>query len=319
MHAFILAGGYATRLWPLTEKRAKPLLPLAGKPMMTHIVEQLPAEMPVTVSTNAAFADAFAQWEKTLSRKVDVVIEQTRSEDEKLGNMGALKQWMEMKNIQEDILLLAGDNYLGFNMSDFLARYTDGTPLLAIYDIKDLSQATRFGNIILKDDAKTMAAFEEKPKNPKSTLVSTTCSVLPKQHFPFILDYCAANKDNPGGLWEAFLKHGDTVECFDFDQPWFDIGSFEAYLEATRVLVGDTLISAQAVFENSMREGSVVLGKGTKVINSTLRNVVVFDDCTIDDCILEDCVIDSHCVLRRADITGKMIREGTRLERKQEF
>jgi glucose-1-phosphate thymidylyltransferase len=316
MHAFILAGGYATRLWPLTEKRAKPLLPLAGKPMMTHIVEQLPADMPITVSTNAAFAESFEEWRSTLSRPVEVLIEQTHSEDEKLGNMGALKQWMELKNIQEDVLLLAGDNYLGFRMEDFLKSYHEGTPLLAIYDIQDLAQVVRFGNIVLKEDGKTMASFTEKPKEPKSTLVSTTCSVLPKNHFSFILEYCSKNKDNPGGLWTAFLHAQIPAECFQFSDPWFDVGSFEAYLEATRTLVGEQLLLHDATFEDSRREGSVVLGKGTRVTHSTLRNVVVFGNCTIDDCVLEDCVIDNHCTLTKADLTRKMIREGTKLVKK---
>ena len=66
MRAFILAGGFATRLWPLTEKRAKPLLPLAGKPMITHIVEGLPKDMPVIVSTNDAFAKIPADTLKTV-------------------------------------------------------------------------------------------------------------------------------------------------------------------------------------------------------------------------------------------------------------
>jgi GTP:adenosylcobinamide-phosphate guanylyltransferase len=79
MHAFILAGGFATRLWPLTEKRAKPLLPLAGKPLLTHLLEKIPRDIPVTVSTNAAFANGFSEWQKMIDRPTDLIIEGTKA------------------------------------------------------------------------------------------------------------------------------------------------------------------------------------------------------------------------------------------------
>ena len=78
MKAFILAGGFATRLWPLTEKRAKPLLPLAGIPLLTHLVEKIPAGIPITVSTNAVFAEDFEKWKKAMSDKrlaISILIE----------------------------------------------------------------------------------------------------------------------------------------------------------------------------------------------------------------------------------------------------
>ncbi len=62
MKAFILAGGFATRLWPLTEKRAKPLLPLAGVPLVEHLVRDIPEDIPVTISTNAVFKEDFENW-----------------------------------------------------------------------------------------------------------------------------------------------------------------------------------------------------------------------------------------------------------------
>ncbi|MFH0851764.1 MAG: sugar phosphate nucleotidyltransferase, partial [Candidatus Peregrinibacteria bacterium] len=79
MRAFILAGGFATRLWPLTEKRAKPLLPLAGKPLIDHLLEQLPSDLPVTVSINAAFQQSF-EHRKAESKhtRVEIVVEQSR-------------------------------------------------------------------------------------------------------------------------------------------------------------------------------------------------------------------------------------------------
>ncbi len=330
MHAFILAGGFATRLWPLTEARAKPLLPLAGKPLLTHIVANIPEDIPVTVSTNAAFAKNFEEWEKTINRKnVTVQIEETRSDDEKLGTLGATAQWIAQKNINDDILLLTGDNYFGFDMNTFITQYHAGTALVAAYDIVDLPKASAFGTIILKDDArpdeppfgrgKKIDAFEEKPASPKSSLVSTGCSILPASVIPDLLAFAKVKPDNVGGIFEELLRLGKEVECFRFTEPWFDIGAFEAYLEATKVLVGEKILQEDSAQIESMKsEGSVVIGARSHVSHSTLSDTVIFEDCIIENCILERCIIDDRCVLRGVDLTGKMIRAGTVLVKKAE-
>src|SRR3990167_4444498 len=168
MHAFILAGGFATRLWPLTEQRAKPLLPLAGKPILTHLVEGIPADITVTVSTNTAFAHGFAEWKKTLGREnVRILVEKTTSDAEKLGALGAVAQWVAVDAIDEDVLLLTGDNYLGFPMQRLLDAYHPGTAILAAYDIGDRARASAFGTVVIAPGGHTISAFEEKPVAPR--------------------------------------------------------------------------------------------------------------------------------------------------------
>lgn len=314
MHAFILAGGFATRLWPLTEQRAKPLLPLAGKPILTHLVEDIPDDVPVTVSTNAAFSAAFDDWRQTLGRPVELLIEETASDREKLGALGATAQWIRTANINDDILLLTGDNYCGFRFADFLAAVQPGTPLIAAHDIGDLALASAFGTIVLHEDATTVVAFEEKPREPRSTLVSTGCSVIPSDALPILLSHAERHPDNVGGLFEALLAAGRTIHCFRFTEPWFDIGSFDAYLDATRALVGANVLTGQdAAIEDTVTDGSIVLGDGSRVRASQLRDVVLFRQCDIEDCVLDRCVLDDGCVLRGVDLTGKMLRAGTTL------
>lgn len=315
MHAFILAGGFATRLWPLTEKRAKPLLPVAGKPFLTHIVEELP-EMLVTASTNAAFADATEAWAKTLNRPVTVVTERTKSDDDKLGALGALAQWLKDTNPQDDVLLLAGDNYLDIRMREFLAAYTPGIPLLAANDIGDKSKAKPFGTVIVKEDGKTIAFYEEKPSDPKSSLVSATCCVLPRSVFPVIQECAVTHPDKNGVIWERFVERNIPCQAFVFKERWFDIGSFESYLEASRYFSGGRIVlDATATLDRTHSTDMVVIGKNSVVRECDLQDVVVFEDCVVEDCVLKNCVIDNGCHLRGVDLTGKMIREGTRLVR----
>lgn len=316
MHAFILAGGFATRLWPLTEQRAKPLLPLAGKPLLTHLLERIPSTLPITVSTNAVFGTQMEQWGNTMDRPVAIRIEATKKDDEKLGALGALAQWIREEQIREDILLLTGDNYIGFNLNTFIDQYIPGTPLLAAYDIADPLRARSFGTVIVDEDGRTIRAFEEKPATPKSTLVSTGCSILPAGMHDLLLAYAQRKPDNVGGIFEELLALGHSVDCFTFSGLWFDIGSFEDYLSATRALVGNRVeYGSDVTCISSTCEGSVVLGNGTRLQSSTLRDTVLFDRCTIEDCILEECIIDDDCVLKGIDLRGKMIRRGTHLTR----
>lgn len=314
MKAFILAGGFATRLWPITEARAKPLLPLAGKTLLDHIVDRIPSDIPVTVSTNAAFSDAFAAWKNSGKHtNVEIRIEQTRNDDEKLGALGSTAQWIEQENIDDDVLLLTGDNYFGFNMQTFIKSFS-GNALVAAFDIGDKSKASAFGTIVLNTDKKTAAAFEEKPKEPKSSLVSTGCSIIPKNALGALVAYAKAKPDNVGGIFEELLRLKHKVNCFVFHEPWFDVGSFEAYIDATRALVGNACLKPDSSSVISTETiGSVVLGRGCTVKNSKLENVVVFDDCVIDDCVLDHCIIDNGCILKGIDLHAKMLRTGTKL------
>ena len=87
MHAIILAGGFATRLWPLTENTAKPLIEVAGKPLISYIIESLPLDIKITISTNLVFADDFIHWKNTYfadrSENIDIFIEDSAGETEK--------------------------------------------------------------------------------------------------------------------------------------------------------------------------------------------------------------------------------------------
>jgi len=317
MRAFILAGGFATRLWPLTEKRAKPLLPLAGKPLVDHLIDQLPKEIPVTVSINAAFAESFERWKTTNSHsRVEIVVEEARKDTEKLGALGAVAQWVTERKIDDDILLLTGDNYCGFPINDVLAAYQPGTPIIAAHALSDIAMASAFGTIIPATDGKTVQAFEEKPALPKSALVSTGISIIPSRHLAVLVDYAKTKPDNIGGIFEEFLRRSIAVEYRAFTEPWFDIGSFEAYLEATRAIVGEHVhLGQEAICVTTKTEGSVVLGNRSSVRNSTLENVILFEDCTVEDCVLSDCIIDDHCNLKGIDLSKQMLREGTVLRK----
>ncbi len=200
-------------------------------------------------------------------------------------------------------------------MNTFVTQF-DGITLVAAYDIGDRAKASAFGTIVADNNGKHVTQFEEKPKEPKSSLVSTGASILPVSVIPDLLAFAKVKPDNVGGIFEELLRLERPVHCFRFTEPWFDIGSFETYLEATRNIVGDTLLTgAGATMQESERIGSVVIGNGSMVKKSELEDTVIFERCVIEDCVLRDCVIDDGCVLKGIDLTGKMLRAGTKLVR----
>lgn len=319
MQCFILAGGFATRLWPLTERRAKPLLPLQGKPLLSYTVEAVPEELPITVSTNAAFADDFAKWKKTLSRKnLTVSIEDAGHEDQKLGALGAVAKWIREQSIDEDVLLLAGDNFAACDLQKFIALFR-GNPLLAGHDVGDAESARAFGTVILEDDAASplqkVLSFEEKPLHPKSTVVSTGWWVLPKESLPVLAEYAALHPDNVGGVFEEFLRKNMTVDCFVFRELWKDIGSFEAYMSLHRDKVGERVIADRSatVSADTVLHGAIDIGPKTTLEKSVLTDCILFGDSQIRDSVLTRCIIDTGCVLEGVDLTDKMLRMGTKI------
>lgn len=317
MHVFILAGGFATRLWPLTEHRAKPLLPLAGRPLLTHIVEGLPAHLPVTVSTNAVFEDAFLQWKSTVNREqMSIKIEETKSDDDKLGALGATAQWIDHEGIDEDVLILTGDNYFGFSFELFLQETKDGCPVIAAFDISDKLRASHLGVVTVDIPSKQVLSFEEKPRDPRSTLVSTGCFFLPRTFLSVLREHAKSHPDNIGGLFEELLRRGAHVRAFTFHDPWFDIGSFEAYLEATKLLVGERpVIDPTATLDNVSLEGAVVVGPRCHVRGGTLKDSVLFEGSTVTDSVLTECIVDEGCRLTGIDLSRQMVRAKTMLER----
>lgn len=317
MRCFLLAGGFATRLWPLTERRAKPLLPLAGKPLLTWIVDALPHDLPVTVSTNAAFAASMEAWKATLTHPdVAIATEESSHDHHKLGAVGALAAWLADEKIDDDVLLLTGDNYCGFSFDAFLGAYDKHHPLLAAHDIGQIARASSFGTVLTEAHGTRIVGFEEKPSHPKTSLISTGCSILPRSVLPLVRDVAAHRPDNVGGIFEEMIARKTELHCFTFEEPWFDIGSFESYLEASCAVAGHgVLLGEGASLDATSHAGTVVLGAGSSVRGSVLKNVVAFERCEIVDCHLEDCILDNGCVLRGIDLTGKMLREGTELVR----
>jgi glucose-1-phosphate thymidylyltransferase len=247
MKVIILAAGYATRLYPLTLTQPKPLLPVAGKPMIEYVLDNLApigGLDRIYVVTNAKFADHFARWSEDYrahKAKLNFTIVNDRSTDDsnKLGAIGDMHFVLTGQNVDDDIIVVGGDNLFSEKLSDFgrVCREKKA-PVLAVYDVGDLEQIKKFNSITLDGDGR-ITFFEEKPKNPTSTLTGIALYFYPKATLPLIRQYIAEgnNPDQPGRLIQ-WLYTRTPVYTWKVPGLWYDIGSKETLEEANRIFAG---------------------------------------------------------------------------------
>ena len=244
MKVIILAAGYATRLYPLTLTRPKPLLPVAGRPMVEWVLDNL-APMGgldrIFVVTNAKFAAQFQAWSETYRAnkarlEFTVVNDGSTDDTNKLGAIGDIHHVLQTQNVDSDIMVVAGDNLFSEPLSGF-GRYCreKDSPVVALYDVGDLEQIKRYNSISV-DAGGRITYFEEKPKNPTSTLTAIALYYYPKWMLPMIHQYIAEgnNADQPGRLIQWLYPR---VPVYTWRVPglWYDIGSMETLQEANRI------------------------------------------------------------------------------------
>lgn len=223
MKCLILASGFGTRLYPLTQKTAKGLLPYQGKPVISHIIEKVPDAIDIFVTVNRKFASQYEDWKKGLERYVTLWVEPVDNEEQMLGAVGSLDYWAKGNSIEDDLLVIAGDNYFDSSLEDFISAFNSKDTLIAVYDIGSRDEARQFG--VVKLDGTRVVELTEKPQNPQSSLVSTACYIFPSRIIPLLDLYCKNIKRDNLGSFISYLAEEDSVHAYVIDGAWFDIGS----------------------------------------------------------------------------------------------
>jgi glucose-1-phosphate thymidylyltransferase len=234
--AIVLAAGYATRLRPLTNTWAKELLPVGGRPIIDWIldrIEAVPAVDAVHVVTNARKAPAFEQWAEA-GREVVVHDDRTTSNDDRLGAIGDLRFVVERAGLDDDLLVIAGDNLFEFDLADYVAWWRAKGPssAVAVRDVGSRELASQYGIVALGDEGRVLD-FVEKPADPPSTLAATATYIFHRSHAARIGEYLAAGEspDQPG-RFVAWLQAREPVYGWVFADAWFDIGNVDQLLAA---------------------------------------------------------------------------------------
>ena len=312
MKAIVLAGGYATRMWPITRHRPKMLLPVGESTVIDGIVDELESDERISeifISTNEAFADEFEDhFAARGTDKITMSVEDTSDEDEKFGVVGALAQLVEREGLgEEDLLVIAGDNLFGFNISEFIDHFKDyDDPTLAAYDVGDLEKAKSYGLIQVEGDE--IVDFQEKPDNPKSTLVSIACYAFPADSLRFEEYLSGDNNPDEPGWYIDWLQQQEPVSAFTFDDVWFDIGTPESYFETVEwKLDGGSLIHPDATVENSEIGDTVHVMAGAEVTDSSLERAIIFPDSEVHDCDIDETILGEDVHVEGYNMSGSLI------------
>jgi glucose-1-phosphate thymidylyltransferase len=244
MKVIILAAGYATRLYPLTLTQPKPLLPVAGKPMIEHVLDNLApigGIDRVYVVTNAKFAGHFQKWSEEYRANKSkfnftVVNDGSTDDSNKLGAIGDIHFVLKSHNVDDDVIVVAGDNLFSDKLDEF-GKFIrkKNAPVLALYDVGDLEQIKKYNSISIDAEGR-ITFFEEKPKNPVSTLTGIGLYYYPKSILPLIRQYVAEgnNPDQPGRLVQ-WLYPRTAFYTWRVPGLWYDIGSRETLEEANKI------------------------------------------------------------------------------------
>jgi glucose-1-phosphate thymidylyltransferase len=237
--AIILAAGYATRLRPLTDTWAKELLPVGGRPIIDRIIDSITEVALVDeihVVTNSHKAEAFARWAR--ARDVIVHDDGTTSNDDRLGAIGDMLFVIDHAHLDDDLLVIAGDNLFEFSLAEFAAfwRSRGLASAVAVRDVGSLELAAQYGIVDLAEDGRVLD-FEEKPADPPSTLAATATYLFHREHARLIRTYLEGEHgaDQPG-RFVGWLQRHEPVYGWVFDSTWYDIGNHEQLLEADNEL-----------------------------------------------------------------------------------
>jgi len=243
MKIIVLAAGYATRLYPLTLTCPKPLLPVAGKPMIDYVLDHLAPIGGIDriyIVTNAKFADQFQNWAddyRAREGKFNFTIVNDHSTDEqnKLGALGDLHLVITRETVDDDLIVVAADNLFSESLEGFGKFCREKkAPVLAVYDVGKLEDVQKY-NAITIDAAGRVTFFEEKPAQPTSTITGIALYYYPRSTVPLIKQYIAEgnNPDQPGRLVQ-WLYPRTPVYTWSVPGLWYDIGSKAALEEANR-------------------------------------------------------------------------------------
>lgn len=236
MKAIILAAGYATRMYPLTLTQPKALLSVKGRAIIDYIVDQintLPDVNELIVVSNHKFFAHFDSWKKHHSNSgipITLLDDGSISEDDRLGAIGDIIFTLQVKNIDEDIVVIAGDNYMTYPLLEQYEFFKEKqSPVVCAQRIEDKAELSRFAVATLDPDNKVLSLVE-KPADPPSDVAVFATYFYPKETLPLFKKYFdeGQSPDAPG-YFIQWLHKKDDVYAYIMNGECYDIGTIEAY------------------------------------------------------------------------------------------
>lgn len=233
MKCLILAAGYATRLYPLTENFPKPLLEVKGKTILDWLVDDIDTcglvDQYVVVS-NHKFAQHFKKWAAGKKQNIAVLDDGTSTNETRLGAVKDIQFAIDELKLNDDLLIIAGDNVLDFSLSRFIryARKKKSSCIMVYYEPK-LERLRKSGVVVIGDENHVIG-MKEKPEKPESTWCCPPFYFIAKKDVPLVAKGIEAGcgTDAPGSFI-AWLYKQVAVHAMEMPGKRYDIGTLESY------------------------------------------------------------------------------------------
>lgn len=234
MKAIILAAGYATRLYPLTLNVPKALLPIDNKAIIDYIADEIDTldnVDEIIVTSNHKFYEPFREWAKTRNGRLPVTIldDGTVSENDRLGAVGDILFTVNAANLDDDLLIIAGDNFFTYKLSDCRDFYLSHGDCACGREIDDIERLRSFA-VASIDENNRITALVEKPSQPASKLAVYATYFYSKETAKLFCKYLDdGNKGDSPGCFLEWLSKEKPVYLYCFDGECIDIGTPETY------------------------------------------------------------------------------------------
>ena len=253
----ILAAGYATRMGALTRQRAKPLLEVAGRPMMDWVMDRfqsIPGLARTVVVSNSKFIDEFRRWGDQFDGSGDPVVIENGSTcmENKRGAIGDLQFSIEEQDLWDrDLIVVGGDNLFEISPHAFVEFGCDKPAVIGTYDVGSPEEVKRFASIET-NGVGLISEFEEKPTDPQGTVAGIALYSFQREILPLIGQYLdEGNNPDQAGHLIAWLRHRVATYGFPVVGQWFDVGNAGSLAEADRVFGELSMLDSGCVGEGS--------------------------------------------------------------------
>lgn len=233
MKCLILAAGYATRLYPLTENFPKPLLEVQGKTILDWLINDIDALNAVDeyiVISNHKFAHHFEKWADTKEQKITVVDDGTSSNETRLGAVKDIQFAIDKLSLDDDMLVIAGDNLLDFSLTEFIkyAKSKKASCIMRYYEANE--QKLLKSGVVTIDENDRIIKMTEKSPTPETHWCTPPFYYYTKEDAKFVKDgiYSGCGVDAPGSYIEWLCKK-TQVYAMEMPGKRYDIGNLESY------------------------------------------------------------------------------------------
>jgi len=309
--AIILAGGFGTRLSPLTYTTPKPLLPILNKPMISYIINQLPRETKTVIIASNYRNDLLENFFEKNDFGKNILI---NPEPKPLGTGGAIK--FAEKHISGNFLVLNSDIISSLNIEDMVKFHKNnrGFATISLWPVKNVAE---FGVVEIKNNI--ISKFIEKP-NPEeapSNLINAGTYLFDLKIFDYIDNgFVSMEKE----VFPRIIKSGERFLGFPVVGFWIDVGRIKSYIEANKILITENNLNnivgdgckIEGMVEKSSIGENVEIGKNSKIKNSIIfNNVSIGEDVEIKESVIGEFVrIDNN-----SKIINSVIGEGEKIEK----